>query len=222
MYMLLHSSIFVTIIINMRTDTITRDKSARGRPKDFDPELVLEKAMYAFWEYGFETTPMSVLTIAMGLSAPSIYATFGNKEQLFDKAVCLYASKFAVDIGAALNQETTAKAGVERCLRLLAKRFTEGQVKGCLIISGAVNCSLQGKSSQDILKQKRILSEAILTQRIEAGIKNGEVPASTKPNELAKFFASVIQGMSLQAQDGSSYSDLLAVVDNAMKAWPLH
>lgn len=206
----------------MKSNDTKGDKPVKGRPRDFDPEIALEKAMNAFWNFGYETTSLSVLTKAMKLSAPSIYSAFGNKEQLFDKAVDLYISKFGVDIGMILNQAPTAREGVENCLKLLAQQYTEGESKGCMIISCATNCSQNSKKIQDVLRQRRKSSEHLIQRRIESGLENGELPAGTGSAELAKYYASVIQGMSLQAQDGSTRPELLSVAENAMRAWPSH
>lgn len=82
----------------------------RGRPRSFDRGAALDKAMLAFWERGYEATSISDLTASLGISAPSLYAAFGDKRKLFDEVVVVYGGRYADFAGAALAEEPTARA----------------------------------------------------------------------------------------------------------------
>src|SRR4051794_37478008 len=96
----------------------------RGRPRSFDRETALEKALLAFWEHGYEATSVSDLTRVMGIGAPSLYAAFGDKRALFDEVVTVYTTRYGSRGDRALAEEPTARAAVERTLREAAADYT--------------------------------------------------------------------------------------------------
>ena len=104
-----------------------------GRPLSFDRDAALEKAMLTFWESGYETTSISDLTAAMGVTAPSIYAAFGDKKRLFLEAMRRYAGE-PDDLEKAFAIAPTARHAVADMIENAARLFTgEATPKGCLL-----------------------------------------------------------------------------------------
>lgn len=97
----------------------------RGRPRSFDRDAALDKAMLAFWENGYEATSIADLTRALGIGAPSLYAAFGDKRKLFDEVVVVYGGRYADFAGVALAEEPTARAAIGRILREAAEIYTD-------------------------------------------------------------------------------------------------
>ncbi|MEW1900726.1 MULTISPECIES: TetR/AcrR family transcriptional regulator [unclassified Streptomyces] len=191
----------------------------RGRPRSFDRPTALERATMAFWEHGYETTSVSDLTRAMGISAPSLYAAFGDKKTLFEEVVEAYALSYGAYGGRAFAEEPTARGAVGRMLGEAAELFTEpGHPRGCLMISAATNCSTP--EVEEALRDRRNASLAFFEERIRRGVESGELPAGTDPRALARFSGAVLQGMSQQARDGATAEELTAVAEAAMRAWP--
>ena len=85
-------------------------RKPRGRPLSFDRDAALETAMHVFWERGYEAASISDLTSAMGITPPSLYTAFGDKEQLFLEAIERYALGYGNISARALREETTARA----------------------------------------------------------------------------------------------------------------
>ncbi|MFB7026021.1 MULTISPECIES: TetR/AcrR family transcriptional regulator [unclassified Streptomyces] len=191
----------------------------RGRPRSFDRPTALEQATMAFWEHGYETTSVSDLTRAMGISAPSLYAAFGDKKTLFEEVVEAYALSYGAYGGRAFAEEPTARGAVGRMLCEAAELFTEpGHPRGCLMISAATNCSTP--EVEEALRDRRNANLAFFEERIRRGVESGELPAGTDPRALARFSGAVLQGMSQQARDGATAEELAAVAEAAMRAWP--
>jgi TetR/AcrR family transcriptional regulator, copper-responsive repressor len=194
---------------------------ARGRPRSFDREAALERAMELFWRQGYESTSINDLTKVMDINPPSLYAAFGDKEKLFLEAVERYGCGPGRATDSILCEEPTARCAVQRLLEKAAHEFTaRGHPPGCMMVSAAATCTAASAHLQTALADRRTSSEAGLRARIERGIEEGELPAGTDARALAKFYVTVIQGMSLQARDGASRKSLLATAAAAMRAWP--
>jgi AcrR family transcriptional regulator len=191
----------------------------RGRPRSFDRETALEKAVLAFWEHGYETTSVSDLTRVMGIGTPSLYAAFGDKRSLFEEVVTLYDDRYGSFGDRALAEEPTARAAFHRMLREAADVYTApGHPHGCLVIHAATNCATPEVGES--LRVRRNANIAAFESRIRAGVAAGELPADTDACALARYASAIIQGMSQQARDGASREELEALADTAMAIWP--
>ncbi len=176
--------------------------------------------MELFWRQGYESTSINDLTKAMDINPPSLYAAFGDKEQLFLAAVERYGCERG-QTQSILSEAPTARAAVERLLEKAAHEFTNrSHPPGCMVISAATNCSADSAHVQAALAKRRQSAEASLRARIERGVKEGELPAGTDTGALARFYATVLEGMSIQARDRVSRKSLLATAAAAMRAWP--
>jgi len=191
----------------------TSNKRGRGRPAAFDYDTALEAAMRTFWLYGFEGTSMSELTKAMGMNKTSIYAAYGSKEELFQKAVDRYSNgpvKFVAD---ALNEKSAYEV-VNKLLTTAAVNLTNPQNPcGCLIIQGALSCSKESQHIHDILSSYRNGYEKLLIERLERAKEEKDIPMESDTKSLAKLVATVHQGMSVQASSGAGKEELLRIAD---------
>ncbi len=191
-----------------------------GRPRSFDIDEALDKALKVFWKKGYEGTSMPDLTEAMGINRPSLYAAFGNKEELFRKAVDRYTEKSKAMMAEALSAPS-ARDAVERFLRSVAEASTCAQnPRGCLLVQGALSCGDTAESIRLELVKRRATSEAELCRRLERAKEEGDLPAHTNPADLARYFATVLQGMAVQTASGVGCEELNRVIDTAMMAWP--
>lgn len=191
----------------------------KGRPREFDKEQVLDKALHVFWERGYEGTSLSDLTEAMGINRPSLYAAFGNKEELFRLALDRYAEKGPGAVHREALAEPTAKAVVERLLKSTADGLTDpANPPGCLAVQGALSCGDAAESIKKELCQRRAQAEQALRERFERAKAEGDLrPGSSGPDSLARYVMAVMQGMAVQAASGASRADLHAVADMAIR-----
>jgi AcrR family transcriptional regulator len=197
-----------------------RKMGERGRPRGFDRGEALKRAMAVFWARGYEGTSMADLTAAMGINSPSLYAAFGCKEALFREAVALYRATDGAPTQRALAEGATARAAIEAMLRDNVVAFSRpDKPGGCFVVLGATNCAPENEAVRDHLADHRKTTRADIERRLERGIADGDLPAGTDTAALASFYATVLQGLSIQARDGASRAALSSVVDCAMEAW---
>jgi AcrR family transcriptional regulator len=195
--------------------------SRTGRPREFDRDEALQRAMELFWAQGYEGTTLTDLQKAMGgITAPSFYAAFGAKEELFREAVELYKKTQGAPVVKALLEGLTARASLEAMLRSAAESVCgQSNPRGCLMVLGGINCTPANQGIEDFLREQRAVREKVIRQRLRRGIAEGDLPRATDINALASFYTSVVDGMAIQSRDGASRKTLHAIVDCAMAAW---
>jgi AcrR family transcriptional regulator len=195
--------------------------SRTGRPREFDRDEALQRAMRLFWAQGYEGTTLADLQKAMGgITAPSFYAAFGSKQELFREAVELYKKTQGTPVVRALLEGPTARASVEAMLRVAAESVCgQSNPRGCLMLLGGINCTSANKDIEDFLREQRASRQKIIRQRLRRGIDEGDLPASTDVNGLVSFYTSVADGMAIRARHGASRKSLGAIVEYAMAAW---
>ncbi|HYD19622.1 MAG TPA: TetR/AcrR family transcriptional regulator [Patescibacteria group bacterium] len=191
-----------------------------GRPREFNFDDALTRALHVFWAKGYEGTSLPDLTAAMGINRPSLYATFGNKEELFRKALDKYAAESKKRLDETLAAPTAYEA-VEKFIYGVADGTAcPKSPKGCLMVQGALSCGEEAKPIQEELARRRQLTETALRRRIEKGIAEGDVPPSVSAADLARFYATVVQGMAVQSTASVTADDMRGIADWALKAFP--
>jgi len=191
----------------------------RGRPRSFDREQALLSAQELFSRHGYEGTSLTDLTSAMGITAPSLYAAFGCKEELFKEVVRHYQANEGSFSAAALNADTTARVAIEKMLNGAAQNL--GATGGCLVVTAATKCGAANETVDAFLQENRIAKTEEIKSRLLRAVEEGELAADTDVRGLATFYGTVLQGMSIQARDGTSRKALKAVAAAAMLAWPV-
>ena len=192
--------------------------ATRGRPRAFDREDALARAMEVFWEHGYEGASISHLTTAMGINSPSLYAAFGSIEELFREAVAHYNDTEGAAAATALRQLPTARESIAEVLRHNVTAYTEpGQPPGCMIVLAATTDRSQ--TVHDHLAGWRLELEKDFAERIDRGIADGDVSAAADVAGIAAFYNTVNHGMAIQARDGADRAKLSAIAEAAISAW---
>ena len=194
--------------------------AARGRPREFDAEQALAAALRIFWQRGYEGASLTELTEAMGITRPSLYAAFGNKEALFRKALDLYESEKLAYVSTAL-EAPTARGVAERLLHgALRMQMSTCDPKGCLGVISSVACAAEAESIRAEVVARRASSDAALIRRFDRAKAEGDLPDAVEPAALARYLSAVIQGLYVQASNGATCDDLGALVDTTLMVWP--
>jgi len=191
-----------------------------GRPRAFDVDRALDRALQVFWKKGYEGASLSDLTKAMGINRPRLYAAFGDKEMLFRKALVRYVDGPGAYVREAL-EEPTARAVAERLMRGAVDLLTDPRnPPGCLMVQGALACGEAADPVRRELASRRAAGEVALRRRFKRAKAEGDLPPDSDPADLARYIATIIHGMAVQATGGASRAGLLRVVTITLRSWP--
>jgi len=194
--------------------------ACRGRPREFDVDEALAAALRVFWTRGYDGTSLSDLTEAMGITRPSLYAAFGNKEALFHKALDLYEREKLAYVGEALAAPTSRQVA-ERLLRgALEMQTSECEPRGCMRIISSVACGVEAESIKADLVERRQSSQRALCERMQRAKDEGDLPSGTNVEGLCAYLGAILQGMSVQAGTGATKAQLEALVETSLAMWP--
>jgi AcrR family transcriptional regulator len=193
---------------------------AMGRPRAFDMDQALDQALHVFWAKGYEGTSIADLTEAMGINPPSLYAAFGNKEKLFKKALDRYE-----DLRDQIIEEAfaapTAREAMTRLLQGTADRLSDkDKPRGCLMVQGALSGGEECETVKRDLAARRAGVEALIRKRLKRAKREGDLPSNVDAAALARFVATVMHGMAVQAAGGAAPKELRSIVNTALRAWP--
>ncbi|KVN97862.1 TetR/AcrR family transcriptional regulator [Burkholderia ubonensis] len=187
-----------------------------GRPREFDRDLALKRAMIVFWRRGYEGTSMSDLVETLGIASARIYAAFGSKEALFREAVALYEKGDGGFADRALD-EADVRIAIERMLRDAVAAYTKrGQPHGCMVVSAATNCAPENEGVMEWLAEHRRARTQSIVERLQRALEQGQLKPATDVKALADFYATQLHGISVQSRDGVTKERLLASMGPAL------
>lgn len=193
---------------------------SRGRPREFCVDQALAKALRLFWSKGYDGTSLSDLTEAMGITRPSLYAAFGNKEALFRKALDLYESEKMAYVGKALVQPT-ARGVAETLLRGTVVNSTScGEPHGCLGVITSVACGAEAEAVRTEVVERSHVVRRALVSRMQQAKDEGDLSAQTDVEGLTSLLYALLMGISIQAGSGATREELDRLVDTGLAIWP--
>jgi len=194
-----------------------------GRPREFDADLALDRALELFWRNGYEGASINEIADAMGVSKPSLYSAFGDKESLYLRALARYGERQRSVHARVLEAEPDARRAVESLLLSAVEALADpDKPSGCMVVSGTTSCTSPGVPES----VKHALVEALhgggraIEARLARAKRDGQLPASTDVTALAVYFNTVLAGLSVQARGQQCAHLLREIVAPAMRAWP--
>ena len=199
------------------TKTVGNGSGKTGRPIGFNKEVALEAAMLVFWEKGFEGTSMADLTHAMGLSASSIYAAFGDKQALFSLAVARYLATRAQYATEALANFTLPDVVRALFNNTVAFLTAPGHPPTCMTLGGAMGCSMSGAPARDLMTAVRRQNEVAMRERFLQARKKGELPREINLDDFTRYISMMLAGLSIQAANGSTAGELKRLAKMAVR-----
>ena len=196
--------------------------ACRGRPREFCVDEALAQALRVFWEKGYEGTSLNDLTKAMGITRPSLYAAFGNKDSLFRKALDLYETEKLAYIRRALEQPT-ARGVAETMLRGSVDNVMSVSVNephGCMGVITSVACGPESQSVREEVVKRGEAGKRALMERFDRAKAEGDLPAHIDTEGLMRVLIAMLQGISVQANQGASREELDKLVESGLALWP--
>ncbi|WP_119945162.1 TetR/AcrR family transcriptional regulator [Neorhizobium sp. NCHU2750] len=193
----------------------------RGRPRVLDRDTGLDIAARLFWERGYEGTSTADLTKAMGINPPTLYSNFGSKEELYRQALDFGIAQENSCRADILASDLPAYKALSRYLYSIADGDTQpDKPRGCMVSTAVLQHAEENASVAKMTAALREASMQILKARFDRAVTEGELPAGTDTDTLARFYGAIIQGMSAQACDGACNALLKRLIDVALTAWP--
>ena len=192
----------------------------KGRPREFCVDEALAAALRVFWSKGYEGASLSDLTDAMGITRPSLYAAFGNKEALFRKALDLYEAEKLDYIGKSLAEPTARKVAEHLLRGSLANQCSSCEPRGCLGVISSVACGQDAECIRlEVLERGKVAKRALI-QRMERARDEGDLPADTDVEGLTGLLLAINQGMAVQAGAGATRVELERMIETGLALWP--
>ena len=200
---------------------MTEPPKKRGRPRTLDRNVGLDVAARLFWEHGYEGTSIADLTAAMGVTPPSLYATFGSKEELYRQALDHATERESKARMDALQSDMSAYEALSFYLHDVATGISRpGDPRGCIVSTAVVQCAAENETVAKSVAARREAAIKAIRERFDRAVVEGELAAGTDTDSLARFYGAFVQGMSVQACDGACTERLRRLVDIALSAWP--
>jgi AcrR family transcriptional regulator len=195
---------------------IATDNPRTGRPRGFDTAAALDAAMRVFWEKGYEGATLRDLTDAMRINRSSMWAAFGNKEELFKQAFGRYIDTYQGYMREALEKPKIREV-IESSLRgTVTFLATPGNPKGCLSVHGALAVGDEADPIKQWLIEARKRGLALARKRFEQAKRSGDLGDDVDPAALTRYVAALIQGLGVQHASGATKAELMKVVDLAL------
>ncbi len=188
------------------------------QPRGFNRSEALDRALELFWRNGYEGTSIADLTEAIGISRPSLYAAFGDKEQLFQAVLAHYVIGPGSFIQLALDQPRATDAIRALLLNAAASFTSPDYPPGCLVVQGALATGTEGVTARDLLVAERLSRQAAVHARLKRGVSEGDLPARTDPVVITEYLMTLLNGMAVQVLGGADGPMLIAVAENGLRA----
>ena len=194
-----------------------------GRPREFDADLALDRALELFWRNGYEGASINEIAEAMGVSKPSLYAAFGDKESLYLRALARYGDRQRCVHARVLEAEPDARRALEQLMLSAVESLADPNMPGgCMVVTGTTSCASPGvpESVKHAVREALHGGARAIEARLARAQREGQLPLSTDVTALAVYFNTVLAGLSVQARGQQCVHALRDVVASTMRAWP--
>lgn len=204
-----------------KTNDSHEAQRGKGRPRCFDRDTALLRALDIFWKRGYEPASISELCKAMGINAPSLYSTFGNKAKLFLEAVNFYEKTYWEAPSQKLMAHPDVYQGLDEFFRESARiLLSPDSPCGCMVVLAAINISDDAEDVISVIRELRFATKDMFADRLRQGIADGQLPQDIDVTALAGALNTMLEGLSIQARDGLSQNELERIASHAVRMLP--
>ena len=197
---------------------VQKSPARRGRPRAYDPDAALARAVDAFWDAGFAATSLDDLTVATGMNRPSLYGAFGDKQALYRKALDLYRARTREAIAKTLGGGQPLRIALRNVYDTAISIYLSGDngARGCFIIGTAVAQAVTDPNIRAALAGALREIDDAFAARIARAQRSGELPADADPAKLARLASATLYSLTIHARAGEGRSALEAIADAAI------
>ncbi|GAA4557449.1 TetR/AcrR family transcriptional regulator [Planotetraspora kaengkrachanensis] len=188
-----------------------------GRPRTFDIDAAVDRAMTLFWRQGFEATSTEDLVEGLGITRGSLYKAFGSKEQLYAMALRRYCQHHAAGLIEMLDRAEQVRPAIRAALLELVEADLADPVPGCLLVNAATERSAHADTVQQVSSTMGQV-ESALAGALERARARGEIAADKEPRELAQFLTTFLQGLRVMGKARANRAFLENAVEVAVRA----
>lgn len=193
----------------------------KGRPRNFDRDKALSQALEVFWRRGYAPASIAELCQTMKINPPSLYSAFGNKASLFMEAVAFYEKTYWEAPSHQFKTDPDIYHGIDIFFKESARiLLSPDSPCGCMVVLAAINVSDGAEEVSTAIKELRLATKEMFAQRLQQGVDEGQLPAETDVTALAGAFNTFLEGLSIQARDGLSVTELTAIAAHAVRLLP--
>jgi TetR/AcrR family transcriptional repressor of nem operon len=190
-----------------------------GRNKDFDENEVLKKAVCLFWDKGYNGTSMQELVDGLGISRSSLYDTFGDKHQLYLKALEAYQQGYGSQMCTLIREAPSAKAAIRSLLELVVSELLgDKQRKGCFMVNAGIELGTHDTEVSSLICQNERQLEDAFLKVIRQGQERGELDQNKDPQALARFLENTVKGLQVSVKSRPEKAFFEDVIDTALTA----
>ncbi|MFE7509974.1 TetR/AcrR family transcriptional regulator [Streptomyces sp. NPDC057540] len=188
-----------------------------GRPKQFDPDVAVERAMGVFWRKGYAATTPQDLVDEIGIGKGSLYNAFGSKHALFERALARYRDSQAAWLEALLDHPGSAKDRLRGALEALVELdLNDPDRRGCMAVNTAAELAASDPGTADTVRKMFARTEGAFRAAIEDGQRAGEISGERDAASVASWLLATVIGMRVLAKTAEDASQLRRIVDAAM------
>lgn len=193
----------------------------KGRPRCFERDKALLRALDIFWRRGYEPASISELCKAMGINAPSLYAAFGNKAELFLEALNFYEKTYWEAPSGKFMENPDVRQGLDEFFRESARILVSPDSPcGCMVVLAAINISDQAGDVIRAIGELRLATKNMFAARLRRAVADGQLPQDLDVTALAGALNTMLEGLSIQARDGVSQNELERIAAHAVRMLP--
>ncbi len=189
-----------------------------GRPKEFDEQEALERAMEVFWTYGYEATSVQDLVDAMGIHRGSMYDTFGDKHALFTAAINHYGRTITQSVEDTLDGPGSPLGNIRKLLGRMAAPAADGKCRGCLATNTVVELAPHDPEVAEAVKALLRRVEKAFRRTLEQAVEYGELSPDASPRALARFLCCTLQGLVVMGKASAGRSTIKDIVKVTLSA----
>jgi TetR/AcrR family transcriptional regulator, copper-responsive repressor len=190
----------------------------RGRPRSYDPEAALTQAMETFWKSGYAGTTLDDLSAATGMNRPSLYAAFGDKQDIYIKAYRKYRARMRDEFKPIMEAPGPIRTVLRRIFEAAGDLYLSGPdgPRGCFSVVTAASEAVADPEIRKLVVEAIAALDDTFAALFAKAIASGELPPTSDARALGEAATATIHTLAIRARIGASRTDLHALADAAV------